>query len=301
MLGGWRREARRRLPEMHDLVRARHDIMGELAHVSIPDLKEAEGGLRDATALKALVASWLVDVPHVEVERCRQALLDTRDVLHAVAGRATDRINPEMWAQLAEPLGLEDAGAVQSHVRELGRRMTHIARLTWHRVDQVVARPTSLRGARKPDLRTVAPGIALSSGEIVLDKTAKPATDPVMLLRAAAEAAERGVAVDTITIPLHDVDRARLDGEDEGLFRVHLARGTDRIVGATLVAAHAGDMISEVTLAMTAGIGLGRIANVIHPYPTVAEAIRKAGDAYNRTRLTPRVKRLFSLWLRWRP
>ena len=117
----------------------------------------------------------------------------------------------------------------------------------------------------------------------------------------AAEAAERGVDVDTITIPLHDVDRARLDGEDEGLLCVHVARGSDRIVGATLVAAHAGEIISELTLAMATGIGLGRIANVIHPYPTVAEAIRKAGDAYNRTRLTPRVKRIFSLWLRLRP
>ena len=117
----------------------------------------------------------------------------------------------------------------------------------------------------------------------------------------AGEAAERGFEVDTFTVPLHDVDRARLDGEDDGLLRVHVARGGDRIVGATLVAAHAGETISELTLAMTAGVGLGRIANVIHPYPTVSEAIRKAGDAYNRTRLTPRVRRLFSLWLRWRP
>lgn len=116
----------------------------------------------------------------------------------------------------------------------------------------------------------------------------------------AAEAAARGVAIDTITIPLREVDRAILDGEDDGFFRVRLRHGSDRIVGATLVAAHAGDMISEVTLAMSAGIGLGRIANVIHPYPTVAEAIRKAGDAYNRTRLTPRVKRLMKLWLRFR-
>jgi pyruvate/2-oxoglutarate dehydrogenase complex dihydrolipoamide dehydrogenase (E3) component len=116
----------------------------------------------------------------------------------------------------------------------------------------------------------------------------------------AAEAAARGVAIDTITIPLREVDRAVLDGEDDGLFRVHLRRGSDRIVGATLVAAHAGDTISEVTLAMGARVGLGRIANVIHPYPTVAEAIRKAGDAYNRTRLTPRVKRLMKLWLRIR-
>jgi pyruvate/2-oxoglutarate dehydrogenase complex dihydrolipoamide dehydrogenase (E3) component len=116
----------------------------------------------------------------------------------------------------------------------------------------------------------------------------------------AAEAAAGGVAIDTITIPLREVDRAILDGEDDGFFRVHLQHGSDRIVGATLVAPHAGDMISEVTLAMSAGVGLGRIANVIHPYPTVAEAIRKAGDAYNRTRLTPRVKSLMKLWLRFR-
>ena len=74
--------------------------MGELAHASVPDLKEAEGGLRDATVLKALVATWLVDVPHVELERSRLALLDVRDLVHDIAGRATDRIAPEMWREL---------------------------------------------------------------------------------------------------------------------------------------------------------------------------------------------------------
>jgi pyruvate/2-oxoglutarate dehydrogenase complex dihydrolipoamide dehydrogenase (E3) component len=76
-------------------------------------------------------------------------------------------------------------------------------------------------------------------------------------------------------------------------------QGKDEIVGATIVARHAGEMISEVTLAMNAKMGLGRLASVIHPYPTQAEAIRKAGDAYNRTRLTPLVKKAFSLFLRW--
>ena len=76
--------------------RSRHELIGELAHLSVPDLKEAEGGLRDATVLKALVATWLVDVPHVELERCRLALLDVRDVLHEVAGPATDRVAPEL-------------------------------------------------------------------------------------------------------------------------------------------------------------------------------------------------------------
>ena len=111
------------------------------------------------------------------------------------------------------------------------------------------------------------------------------------------DAAERGIAVTTLTVPLREVDRAVLDGEDEGFLRVHLRQGSDRLVGATLVASHAGDLISELTLAMTAGIGLGAIASTIHPYPTQAEVMKKAADAYNRTRLTPRVKALFRWWL----
>jgi pyruvate/2-oxoglutarate dehydrogenase complex dihydrolipoamide dehydrogenase (E3) component/uncharacterized membrane protein YdjX (TVP38/TMEM64 family) len=111
------------------------------------------------------------------------------------------------------------------------------------------------------------------------------------------DATAKGIETDTITVPLHDVDRARLDGEDEGFFRVLVAKGSDRILGATLVAAHAGDMISEVSVAMAGKVGLGTLANVIHPYPTQAEAIKKAADAWNRTRLTPRVKKLFAWWL----
>jgi pyruvate/2-oxoglutarate dehydrogenase complex dihydrolipoamide dehydrogenase (E3) component len=90
-----------------------------------------------------------------------------------------------------------------------------------------------------------------------------------------------------------------LDGEDEGFVKVHVKRGTDKILGATIVAAHAGEMISELTLAMVAKVGLGTLSGVIHPYPTQAEAIKQAGDAYNRTRLTPFVKKLFKKWLSW--
>ena len=92
MLAHWRRTARDRLPGLRSLVAKRHDLMGELAHLSVPDLKESEGGLRDATVLKALVATWLVDVPHADLERSRLALLDVRDALHDAAGRATDRV-----------------------------------------------------------------------------------------------------------------------------------------------------------------------------------------------------------------
>jgi pyruvate/2-oxoglutarate dehydrogenase complex dihydrolipoamide dehydrogenase (E3) component len=113
------------------------------------------------------------------------------------------------------------------------------------------------------------------------------------------EATRQGRAIDTFTQPFEQVDRAVLEGETEGLVKVHVQRGTDRIVGATIVAPYAGEMIGEVALAMTQRIGLRKLANVIHPYPTQAEAIRKVGDLYNRTRLTPTVKNLFSRWLAW--
>jgi len=115
-----------------------------------------------------------------------------------------------------------------------------------------------------------------------------------------AEAQRQGLEVQTFVKPLSEVDRALVDGEEEGFVKIHVRKGTDKIVGATLVARHAGEMISEITAAMVGQIGLGTLAAVIHPYPTQAEAIRQTGDLYNRTRLTPGLKRLFARFLAWR-
>lgn len=115
-----------------------------------------------------------------------------------------------------------------------------------------------------------------------------------------SQAKEEEVEIDTYTVELKEVDRAILDGETDGFVKVHTQKGSGKILGATVVAAHAGDLINELVLAMTQNIGLGSIANAIHPYPTQAEAVRRVGDLYNRTRLTPRVKSLFETWLRWR-
>ena len=114
------------------------------------------------------------------------------------------------------------------------------------------------------------------------------------------EAEERGLAIDTWTQPFAHVDRAITEGEENGLVKVHTVKGKDGIVGATIVARHAGEMISEISTAMAAGLGLGKLASVIHPYPTQAEAIRKCGDQFNRTRLTPTVKQWMERWLKWR-
>jgi pyruvate/2-oxoglutarate dehydrogenase complex dihydrolipoamide dehydrogenase (E3) component len=115
----------------------------------------------------------------------------------------------------------------------------------------------------------------------------------------AHEAHQQGIEVDTFVAHMHDVDRAITDGEENGFVKVHVKKGSDQIVGATIVARRAGDMISELTLAMVGNIGLKTLANVIHPYPTQAEAIKKVADAYNRTRLTDTVKGLTTRWIKW--
>lgn len=114
------------------------------------------------------------------------------------------------------------------------------------------------------------------------------------------QARERDIPVKTFTVPMHDVDRAIADSEESGFVKIHVRERTDRILGATIVARHAGDMVNEITLAMVAGIGLTTLARVIHAYPTQAEAIRMAADAYNRTRLTPTFRSLARRWLTWK-
>ncbi|NKB24971.1 MAG: FAD-containing oxidoreductase [Kiritimatiellae bacterium] len=113
------------------------------------------------------------------------------------------------------------------------------------------------------------------------------------------EASQHNIEIDTYKQPLEDVDRAILDGETEGFVKIHVAKGKDKILGATIVARHAGDMIGELVMAITHKLGLGSVSKVIHPYPTQAEAIRRTGDLYSRTRLTPIVKKVMSVWFRW--
>ncbi|MCB0123648.1 MAG: FAD-containing oxidoreductase, partial [Caldilineaceae bacterium] len=112
-------------------------------------------------------------------------------------------------------------------------------------------------------------------------------------------AQEQHIAIETFVKHFDDVDRPRTDGETEGFVKIHVKKGTDKIVGATIVASEAGEMINEITTAMVGGMGLKKLATVIHPYPVQAEAIKKIADGYNRTRLTPVVKWAFKSWMAW--
>ena len=114
------------------------------------------------------------------------------------------------------------------------------------------------------------------------------------------DARAAGLDVATISQQMSNVDRAILDGESDGFARVHYDRKTGKILGGTIVARHAGEMIGELTLAIAAKQNVGVLSSTIHAYPTQAEALRKIGDAYMRAKLTPTVKKIFEKWLRWR-
>jgi pyruvate/2-oxoglutarate dehydrogenase complex dihydrolipoamide dehydrogenase (E3) component len=111
------------------------------------------------------------------------------------------------------------------------------------------------------------------------------------------EARQRRIPVKTFTVPMHDVDRAIADGEDTGFVKIHVREGTDKILGATIVARHAGEMINSISLAMVAGLGLQGLSEVVQAYPTQGVAIRQAADAYMRTRLTPAMVQRARRWL----
>ncbi len=199
LMADWRRGARTRLPELAEACRERARTVGELAHLAEPDLKEAYGGLRDAVVLRSLVASWLVDVPHPVVERVRRELLDVRDELHEATGRATDRLVADVARDVAHALGLGGRDALLRHVYASGRALAHVCDVSWRRVESLAARPPRRRrSSGGPLLLAIDDGVAEHEGETVLLSSARPSRDPLLALRAAAVASERGLGLSPV-------------------------------------------------------------------------------------------------------
>ncbi|MFK4089173.1 [protein-PII] uridylyltransferase [Kribbella sp. NPDC020789] len=194
LMADWRRTAKTRLPELAQACRDRASSVGELAHLAEPDLKEAYGGLRDAVVLRALVASWLIDIPHPVVERVRRDLLDVRDELHAVAGRATDRLVADLAGEVAAGLGLDGRDELLRHVYATGRTLAYVSDMSWRRVESLLTRPPRARRFHRtggPLLLALDEGVGQHEGEVVLMPDARPERDAVLGLRAAAVAADR--------------------------------------------------------------------------------------------------------------
>ncbi|RLV69893.1 PII uridylyl-transferase [Streptomyces sp. CBMAI 2042] len=205
ILADWRNQAPKRLPALHELCQERAERMGELQFLLEPDLKEARGGLRDATALRAVAASWVADAPREGLDQARRTLLDARDALHLTTGRATDRLALQEQDQVAGALGLMDADALLRQVYEAARTVSYATDVTWREVNRVLrarsVRPRlramlsgSLGGTKPvPERAPLADGVVEADGEVVLARAARPDRDPVLTLRAAAAAAEAGL------------------------------------------------------------------------------------------------------------
>ncbi|GGR98458.1 MULTISPECIES: [protein-PII] uridylyltransferase [Streptomyces] len=201
VLTDWRNQAPRRLPELRELCAERAARQGELRYLLEPDLKEARGGLRDATALRAVAASWLADAPREGLADARRRLLDVRDALHLATGRATDRLALQEQDQVAAGLGLLDADTLLRQVYEAARVIAYAGDVTWREVGRVLraraVRPrlrAMLGGGRPAAERSpLAEGVVEQDGEVVLARAARPDRDPVLPLRAAAAAAQAGL------------------------------------------------------------------------------------------------------------
>ncbi|MFF4056791.1 [protein-PII] uridylyltransferase [Streptomyces sp. NPDC001668] len=210
VLADWRNQAPKRLPELQELCAERAERQGELQYLLEPDLKEARGGLRDATALRAVAASWLADAPREGLDDARRRLLDVRDALHLATGRATDRLALQEQDQVAAELGLLDADTLLRQVYEAARVISYASDVTWREVGRVLrsraVRPRlrAMLGGGKPvaERSPLAEGVVEQDGEVVLARAARPDRDPVLPLRAAAAAAQAG-----LPLSLHAVRR----------------------------------------------------------------------------------------------
>ncbi|HEY8881811.1 MAG TPA: [protein-PII] uridylyltransferase, partial [Dermatophilaceae bacterium] len=196
----WRANARRRLPQLVESLEARHHRHGDLAQTIEPDLKEARGGLRDMSVLRALTAAWLADRPHGQVDTAYGTLLDTRDALHVVTGRGRDRLGLEDHDAVAALLGHPEADAMLAVVGNAARTISYAVDGTVRRAAQSQRARVLRVGPRRPVLKPLGFGLFEHDGEVVLGAHLDPSDDPLLVLRAAVAAARRGLPLAPATL-----------------------------------------------------------------------------------------------------
>jgi [protein-PII] uridylyltransferase len=201
LLDAWRGSARRRLPELVDALGERWEQFGDAAYLLEPDLKEARGGLRDMTSLRALAATWLTDLPHTGVREPYERLLDVRDALHLTSGRASDRLLLEQVGPVAQQLRYEDSDELRRDVSLAARWIGHAVDLTVRAAQGAVPQRRLLsftRRERRPEYVEADHGLIIHGSEVALGRRAS-ASDPLTGLRAGALAASRGLMLSPVT------------------------------------------------------------------------------------------------------
>ncbi len=196
----WRANARTRLGEMHESVVQRHARQGDLAHLIEPDLKEAHGGLRDMSVLRALTAAWLTDRPHGEVDEAYERILDVRDAIHVATGRGRDRLTRDDQDACAALLGYTDSDDLLTDLSTSARTIAYAVDGTIRRAMQSQRARTLRVGPRRPQLAPLGYGLYRHDGEAVLGPSADLSSDPIIPLRAAVVAARGGIPLSPTTL-----------------------------------------------------------------------------------------------------
>jgi [protein-PII] uridylyltransferase len=207
VLADWRRDARRRLPELRAAVVKRAEKFGELAFLLEPDLKEARGGLRDVHGIAAVAAAWMADAPPQRVVDAAARLMDVRGELHRRSSRSGDRLVLQEHDPVAAVLGYADADALMRSVYDAARTIAFDADECWRRVEGAL-RPSRRWRQRQPTRRPLADGVVEQEGEVVLARDADPGADPVLILRVAAAAAQAGLPLGRHTLDRLEAEAA---------------------------------------------------------------------------------------------
>ncbi len=189
-LEDWRAAAPARMAELHAAHDERTRISGELAFLLEPDLKEARGGLRDVQAIQAVAAAWVAPAPGPKVRTAYEQILDARHALHEITGRRLDRLVLEEQDEVARALGLLDGDVLLRMLAGAARTVAYAVDHTFRQADRLRSRRLRRRPA---DRRPLADGVVEQDGEVVLARATDPAADPVLVLRAAAAAAQAGL------------------------------------------------------------------------------------------------------------
>jgi [protein-PII] uridylyltransferase len=193
-LESWRKNSKSRLPELEQSLLERHQRVGELAYLLEPDLKEARGGLRDITALRAIHRSSAIAVPIERISVAESILANVREALHVVSGRDKDRLLFQEQDKVAEHLGYADADALMSDVAQAARSVDYLLDSTWYRLKHK-GRDGAGRFVKRVRSTPLSRDITISNKEVVISADADFALDPVIGLRAAASAAQLGLPI----------------------------------------------------------------------------------------------------------
>jgi len=205
----WRNRSRDRLAELHKSLKDRHERAGELAYLLEPDLKEARGGLRDITALRAVALSGAVTVSLEHISSAESILMNVREALHIVTGRDKDRLLFQEQDKVAELLNYTDADALMGAVSQAARSVDYLLESTWYRLDHRGKEGLG-RFLKKPRARQVSPGIFIAHQEVSISENFDLHSDPAVGIRAAATAAQAGLPVSPST--MQRLMRSYLDG-----------------------------------------------------------------------------------------